>query len=165
MNKLQPYVTALSEKIGIPLVVSPGGSFTALLGGKRLLIKALDSSDALLFYMEVGRPTLFRRGEVITALMVGNLFLSATRGATLSYDEYNEMVGLNLLLPLHHLEADAFINTVDNVMAAAEDWSHKLEEINAQAEERTRQMGGAPASENTGQAEGTTSNVSQMLRV
>ena len=165
MNTLQPYVAALSEKIGIPLKVSPGGSFTALLSGKRLLIKALDNNDAFLFYMEVGRPTLFRRGEVITSLMGGNLFLSATRGATLSYDDHNEMVGLNLLLPLHHLEAEEFINAVDNVVAAAEDWGHKLEALNTKAEEQARQMGAGPVSENTEQARNVTPDLSRMLRV
>ena len=165
MNKLQPYIAALSERLGIPLEVSPGGSFTALLAGKRLLIKALDNSDALLFYMEVGRPTLFRRGEVITALMGGNLFLSETRGATLSYDANNEMVGLNLLLPLHHLEADEFINAVDNVVAAAEDWGCKLETLNMEAEERARQVGGTHASGNAGQPGTAAPVLPQMLRV
>lgn len=165
MNKLQPYIAALAERTGLPLEVSPGGSFTALLGGKRLLIKALDNSDAILFYMEVGYPTLFRRGEVLAALMGGNLFLAETRGAALSYDAAKEMVGLNLILPLRHLEGEEFINAVDNVVAAAEEWGQKLKQHNAEAEERARQAGGAPASASPGQAESAAPDMSQMLRV
>ena len=165
MNKLQPYIAALAERTGLPLEVSPGGSFTTLLGGKRLLIKALDAGDAILFYMEVGYPTLFRRGEVLTALMGGNLFLAETRGAALSYDATNEMVGLNLILPLHHLENEEFINAVDNVVAAAEAWGQKLGQYNAEAEERARQAGGAPASASSEQAQSAAPAMSQMLRV
>ncbi len=165
MSKLQPYIAALAERTGLPLEVSPGGSFTSLLGGKRLFIKALDNSDAILFYMEVGYPTIFRRGEVLTALMGGNLFLAETRGAALSYDATNEMVGLNLILPLHHLEAEEFINAVDNIVAAAEEWGRKLEERNAEAEERARQAGGAPASTSFGQGEPAAPGMPRMLRV
>jgi hypothetical protein len=165
MSKLQPYIAALAERTGLPLEVSPGGSFTALLGGRRLLVKALDNGDAILFYMEVGRPTLFRRGEVITSLMGGNLFLAETRGAALSYDAHGEMVGLNLILPLHHLEGEDFINAVDNVVAAAEDWGHKLDELNAGAEERARQAGGAPASGDAGHTGDAPADLSRMLRV
>lgn len=165
MSKLQPYIAALAERTGLPLEVSPGGRFTSLLGSKRLLVKALDNSDAILFYMEVGYPTLFRRIEVLTALMGGNLFLAETRGAALSYDAANEMVGLNLILPLHHLETEDFINAVDNVVAAAEEWGQKLEKFNAEAEERARQAGGTPAPANASQAESAAPDMAQMLRV
>ena len=105
----------------------------------------------------MGRPTLFRRGEVITALMGGNLFLAETRGAALSYDAHSEMAGLNLILPLRHLESEEFINAVDNVVAAAEDWGRKLDMLNAEAEERARQIGGGD--------EETEPDASRMLRV
>jgi hypothetical protein len=153
MNKIQPHIAALGERLGLSLEVSPGGSFTALLEGKRLLVQEIGNGVALLFYMEVGRPTLFRRGEVLTALMGGNLFLAETRGAALSYDASNEMVGLNLILPLHHLESEEFINAVDNVVGAVEDWGRKLEKLNAEAEERTRQAGDALDFESDRQAE------------
>ena len=162
MSKLQPYIAALAERTGLPLELSPGGSFAALLGGKRLLIKEA-SGDTFLFYMEVGRPTLFRRGEVLTSLMGGNLFLAETRGAALSYDECNEMVGLNLILQLHHLESGDFINAVDNIVAAAEDWRRKLESLNAGAGERARQAGAA-APENNSQMPDALSPP-QMIRV
>jgi hypothetical protein len=165
MTKLQPYIAALAERTGLPLEASPGGSFTALLEGKRLLVKVLEAGDTILFYMEVGRPSLFRRGEILASLMGGNLFLAETRGATLSYDEFNEMVGLNLLLPLHHLEGEDFINAVDNVLAAAEDWSHKLEKHNAEAAERARQAGGGAVSGNDGQTEDASPGMARMLRV
>lgn len=166
MSKLQPYIAALAGRTGLPLEVSPGGSFTALLGGRRLLVKALDAGDAILFYMEVGRPTLFRRGEVITALMGGNLFLAETRGAALSYDALNEMVALNLILPLHHLENEDFINAFDNVLAAAEEWGKKLDTLNAEAEERARQAGAAASlDEESGGVEIAASGMNHMLRI
>lgn len=165
MSQLQPYVAALAEITGLPLEVSPDGSFTALLGGRRLLVKELDRGDAFLFYMEVGRPTLFRRGEVLAALMGGNLFLAETRGAALSYDAPGEMVGLNLILPLAQLAGEDFINAVDNVLAAAEAWGHKLEALNAEAEERARQAGLVPAPESGGQAEPAAPGPAPMLRV
>jgi hypothetical protein len=142
MSTLQPYIAALAKRTGLALAVSPDGSFTALLDGKRLFIQALDNSNALLFYMEVGRPTHCRRGNVLASLMGGNLFLAETRGAALSYDPFNEMVGLNLILSLRHLEGEEFINAVDNIVAAAEEWGHTLETLNAEAEELTRQADG-----------------------
>lgn len=165
MNLLQPYIAALAERIGIPLETPPDGAFTALLDGKRLLIKTLENGGAILFYMEVGRPLLFRRGDVLTALMGGNLFLAETKGAALSYDAANQMVGLNLLLPLHHLEAEEFINAVDNVVAAAEDWGEKLKQLNTEAEESARHAGNAPASGNAGADGDATLGMNHMLRV
>jgi hypothetical protein len=162
---LQPYIAALAGRLALPLEVSPDGSFTAVLEGKRLLVQEMGNGDALLFYMEVGRPTLFRRGEVLTALMGGNLFLAETRGAALSYDEFNEMVGLNLILPLLQLENEEFINAVDNVTAAAEDWGHKLEKLNAEAEEQARQAGSALDFESGGQAESAAPDTADMLRI
>ena len=164
VSKLQPYIAALAERLGLSLEVS-GGSFTALLGGKRLLVKELDKSDALLFYIEVGRPTLFRRGEVLTALLTGNLFLAETRGAALSYDELNEMIGLNLILPLYRLEGEEFINALDNMLVAAEGWGHKLEALNAEAEERTRQAGGAAAPAEAGEAKPAAPGVDYLIRI
>lgn len=165
MNTLQPYIAALAERTGIPLETSPDGSFATLLDGKRLLVKAPGRGKTILFYMEVGRPTLFRRGEVLTSLMGGNLFLAETRGAALSYDTFNEMVGLNLILPVHHLDVEEFINAVDNFVAAADDWGRKLEELNAQAEERTRQAGGAPGAASSGREKTATPDPALMLRV
>ena len=157
MSALKPFIALLAERLGLPLETDQDGSFMAMLDGKRLLVSELSGSSALLFYMEVGRPTLFRRGEVLGELLAGNLFLAETKGAALSYDELNEMIGLNLILPLHHLEGEEFINVVDNVVAAAEDWGHKLEAFNADAEERARQDGGvsadAPAAPSAGEAQ------------
>lgn len=164
MTTLHPYIDALAKKTGLPLELSPGGSFMALIDKKRLLISVPDNSDAILFYLEVGRPTLFRRGEVLAALMGGNLFLAETRGAALSYDEPSEMVGLNLLLPLRHLESEEFINAVDNFLAAGEGWGLKLKTLNAKAEERARQAGGN-ISESAGETETPAPGVSHMLRV
>ena len=73
------------------------------------------------------------------------------------------MVGLNLLLPLHQLESDAFINVVDNLLSAAEDWSRKLDTLNAEAEERTRQAVSVPVSGN--EDEQTSGAPPDMLRV
>lgn len=168
MNRLQPYIAALAERTNLPLKVSPGGTFTALLGGKRLLVKALEHGDAILFYMEVGRPTLFRRGEVLTELMGDNLFLGKTRGATLSYDALHEMVGLNLLLPLHQLQAEEFINAFDNLMAAAEEWGTRLETLNSEAEERTRQEAAVFSSflnEESKESANAAPDMSHMLRI
>jgi hypothetical protein len=165
MSKLQPYIAALAERIGLSLELSPGGSFMALLGGRRLLVQELESGNALLFYMEVGRPTLFRRGEVLTSLMGGNLFLAETRGAALSYDEPGEMVGLNLVLPLHRLEGEDFINAMDNIVAAAEDWGHKLETLNAEAEERTRQAGDVSVEAEQTPGDSADFGASRMIRI
>ncbi|MDR1360088.1 MAG: type III secretion system chaperone [Deltaproteobacteria bacterium] len=165
MSALQPYIAALGERLGLALEMSPDGGFTALLEGKHLLVQELATGDALLFYMEVGRPTLFRRGEVLTELMGGNLFLAETRGASLSYDAANEMVGLNLILPLYHLEDEEFINAVDNIVAAAEDWGNKLLTLNAEAEERARQAGAALDFESGEQGEGAAPGTDQMLRI
>jgi len=139
MSTLKPYIALLAERTGLSLETARDGSFTVLLEGRHLLIKEL--SDAFLFYMEVGRPTLIRRGEVMAALLGGNLFLAETRGAALSYDELSEMAGLNLILPLHRLEGEEFINVVDNVVAAADEWATRLKTFNAEAEERARQAG------------------------
>ena len=147
MSALQPYIADLAQKTGLPLELSPDGSFTALLDGRRLFMRDIDNNNAVLFYMEVGRPTLFRRGEVLAALMGGNLFLAETRGAALSYDAAGEMVGLNLILPLRQLENEQFANALENVVAAAEEWGHKLETLNAEAEERAGQAGEALAFE------------------
>jgi len=161
MSKLQPYVALLAERTGLPLESGPDGSLMALLGDRRLLVKELD--DGFLFYLEVGRPTLFRRGEVLAALMGGNLFLAETRGAALSYDETNEMAGLNLILPLRQLEGEEFINAVDNTVVAAEDWGHKLAALNAEAVKRTRQAG-ARLGEG-GPTEPSPADASYLLRV
>ena len=165
MNTLHPYIAALAERTGLPLTVSSGGSFMALIGGKRLLVKMLDNSDAILFYMEVGRPSLFYRGDVLSSLMGGNLFLAETKGAALSYDAFNEMVGLNLILPLHHLGNEEFINAMDNVIATVEYWGNKLEALNAESAERSRQAGSESASENPGQASTAPSGMGHMLRI
>ena len=162
---LEPYIAILAERTGLALEVSLDGSFIALLGGKRLLVKEVENSNALLFYMEVGRPTLFRRGEVLAALLSGNLFLAETKGAALSYDKFNEMVGLNLILPLHHLGNEAFINVVDNVVAAADEWGHKLETLNAEAEERASQTGSALVPGEIDQSEPAASSLNYMLRI
>jgi hypothetical protein len=164
MSQLQPYIAALGERLGLALEMPPDGGFTALLEGKRLLVQEMETGDALLFYMEVGRPTLFRRGEVLTELMGGNLFLAETRGAALSYDAAGEMVGLNLILPLYHLETEEFINAVDNVVAAAEEWGHRLLALNAEAEERAREAA-ALDFENGEQAEPAAPDAARMLRI
>lgn len=143
MSILQPYITALAERLVLPLETSPNGSFLARIAEKNMLITAPDGGDAILFYMEVGRPTMFLRGEVLTALMEGNRFLAETRGAALSYDPQNEMVGLNLLLPLRQLEAEEFINAVDNIVAAAAHWAERLETLNTEAGERAERINAA----------------------
>ena len=141
MNLLEPYIHALGQRVGLPLEASPDGSFTTILGGMRLLVRALESGEAILFYMEVGQPSLFGRGEILARLMEGNLYLAGTRGAALSYDTANERVGLNLLLPLRQLENEEFINAVDNFVAAAVDWGRRLAELNNEAAERAESIG------------------------
>ncbi|MCL1889955.1 MAG: type III secretion system chaperone [Desulfovibrionaceae bacterium] len=167
MSVLQPYIADLAQKTGLLLELSPDGSFTALLGRRRLLVQAVDNSEAFLFYMEVGRPTLFRRGEVLASLMGGNLFLAETKGAALSYDAFNEVVGLNLILPLHHLESDHFLNALENIVTAAGEWGRKLEALNAGAEERARQAGETLVFEGDGAAQGASApgDASPLIRV
>ncbi len=164
MNKLEPYIKALAQKIGIPLEVPPGGSFTALLGKHRLLVQVLENSNSMLFYIEVGRPTLFRRNEVLASLMGGNLFLAETRGAALSYDPSTENVGLNLILSLNQLESDEFINAVDNIMLAAESWAKQLDALNAEAEDRSRRDTTADVAA-TSEDDTALMNMAQMIRV
>ena len=133
---LQPFVDALGKKIGMPLEVSPSGALFLSLGEQGMLIQTIDDGKNILLYAGVGQPTAFRRGDVLGNLLAGNLFLAETQGATLSYDKYNSMVALNLILPLKGLEADEFANAVDNIILVAIKWREELARLNKEAEDK-----------------------------
>ena len=167
---LQPFAEALGKKIGMSLEVSPSGALFLSLGEQSMLIQTIDDGKNVLFYTEVGQPTTFRRGDVFGDLLSGNLFLAETRGATLSYDKYKGMVGLNLLLPLEGLEGDAFANTVDNMILAAAKWREELARFNKEAEDKFNQAQaieaeGLEADEETPAASGGDLAAAYMLRV
>lgn len=133
---LQPFVEALGKKIGMSLEVSPDGALFLSLGEQSMLLQTIDDGKSLLLYIGIGQPTAFRRGDVFGALLGGNLFLAETRGATLSYDKYRNLVGLNLILPLERLGADDFTNAVDNMILMAAKWREELARLNKEAEAR-----------------------------
>ena len=133
---LQAFANVLGQKIGLPLEVSPNGSLFLSLGEQGLLLQTVNDGQSVLLYAEVGAPTTFGRGDVLSALLAGNLFLMETKGAALSYDQYNEMVGLNLVLPLEGLEAEAFANAVDNLILTALAWREELQRLNQAAEDK-----------------------------
>ncbi len=136
---LPPFTEALSRQLGFPLEPSKDGAVFLSMEEGALMIQPLESSRQALLYATIGVPTPFRRREVLTALMEANLFLLETHGAALSYDARNEMVGLNLLLPLDGLSTEAFVNTVDGMVQSAAAWRDRLREMNRQAEDRVRE--------------------------
>lgn len=136
---LQPFAETLGKKIGMSLEVSPSGALFLSLGEQSMLIQTINDGKNALFYTEVGQPTTFLRADVFGDLLAGNLFLAETQGAALSYDKYQNMVGLNLALSLEGLTGDAFANTVDNMILAAAKWREALAGFNKKAEEKFNQ--------------------------
>ena len=139
-QSFQPFVKALSQALGVELEASPDGALILPQEEGGILIQWLEASRRILFYAEVGQPTSFRRGEVFAALLEANLFLAKTRGAALSFDAGNTMVGLNLILPLDGLSPEDFVNAVDNMAAAATTWREELGRLNGLAEEETNRQ-------------------------
>ena len=137
---LQPFADVLGKKIGMSFAVSPNGALFLSLGEQSMLIQTVHDGKSVLLYAEVGRPTTFRRGDVLGALLAGNLFLAETQGATLSYDKYNGVAGLNLILPLEGLEAEPFTHAVDNMILVAAKWREELARLNKEAEDKFNQI-------------------------
>ena len=136
-QSFQPFVKALSQALGAELEASPEGALFLPQEEGAVLIQWLEAGRRVLFYAEVGAPTTFRRGDVFANLLEANLFLAQTRGTALSFDSGNNMIGLNLLLPIDGLSQEDFVNAVDNLIAAAAAWRAELSRLNRQAEEET----------------------------
>ncbi|MDR2725277.1 MAG: type III secretion system chaperone [Candidatus Adiutrix sp.] len=136
-QSFQPFVKALSQTLGVELEAPSDGALFLPQEEGAILIQWLEAGRRILFYAEVGQPTVFRRGEVFASLLEANLFLSKTHGAALSFDAGSNMVGLNLLLPFDGLSPEDFINAADNLVSAAATWREELSRLNGQAEEET----------------------------
>jgi hypothetical protein len=146
-QSFQPFVKALSQTLGVELEATPEGSLFLPQEEGAILIQWLEASRQILFYAEVGRPTVFRRGEVFASLLEANHFLSKTKGATLSFDAGNHMVGLNLLLPFDGLSPEDFVNAADNLASAAASWREELGRLSGRAEEETNRQQAAVLNE------------------
>lgn len=149
-----PYMKALSAIVGQDVSVDEAGAVAFSLAGRHLLLQWNDEERAFVAYAEVGPLLGWNDAEVCRELLSANFLLLETQGASLSYDDVNNMVALNRLIPVCGLEPEAFITIVNRMLLTADLWNERLQALMARQEAadranaaRLRELSGEAAEE------------------
>lgn len=159
-----PFIKALSAVVGQEVTIDGEGGLAFSLERGNLLLQWNEEKESFVAYVEVGPLMGWNDAEVCRALLSANVLLLETQGSALSYDEVNNTVALNRLIPVQGLEPEGFIQILNNLLAMAEIWQENLKSLIAKQEEAAR-ANAASLSELSGENAEEAEESSFLLRV
>jgi hypothetical protein len=122
-------LSQLGAAMNLPQLAFDGkGCARLLVDGQVAVNFELDAAnEAIQIYSTIG-PLPTQGGEAVyLALLEGNLFGAQTGGATLAVDSLHHEVVLCRTVPTADMDPAAFAMLVERFVAAAEEWTQKLQ--------------------------------------
>ena len=112
------FLEALGRELGFVPQATEDGLVPLQFGEQRALLH-FQGGDTLVLYAEIGRPAAPRRMELLAHFMARNFLMAEAGAAVFSYDVHDNMLGMNMRLDMHALDAPVFLQSVDAFLGMA----------------------------------------------
>ena len=128
------FVAQINALAGLALSADSDGAVAFIYRDRNVLLRFVEEQDACLVFTEIGRLEPAALPGALVDLLEANHLLSDTQGGALSFQRQTGMAALNFLLPCSGPNAaEDFINRLNRALSASDEWTARIEAINARA--------------------------------
>jgi hypothetical protein len=124
-NAFAGLIEALSVRVNVKLAIEDNVKVRADFDNFALLIEHLPESDQVLLAVAIAEAPEGGSLELYREILKGQFLFSLTQGASLSLDQAEKFICLQLLQPLISLTRDNFPDLVENFLNRADFWRQR----------------------------------------
>ena len=126
----------MNEVTGLGLALDANEAAVFSYQGQQVLLRFLPENGVFLVHVQLAALEAAALPNALHDLLEANFLLSDTKGGAFSCSRETHMVALIFLLPLNDTNAEGFIYRLNRALACADEWRHKILEMNTQAIDR-----------------------------
>ena len=126
-------IAHLNEVTGLCLALDADHAVSFDYLNRSVLLRFLPDDQVCIAHIQLAELADAALPDALALLLEDNFMLSNTGGGALSWSRETRMVALNFFLPLAGADGNLFIDRLNNILAASDEWVARIHEINAQA--------------------------------